>query len=492
MVYNFSTGRMRLNTLTILLIILLPILIFFFTRGVITHDEGYILNSSQKFLSGQMPYRDYHFVYSPGSIFLTALSFALLGVSVISSRILMLIIALLSIALVYAIILKATRNKLYGIIATLLFAAWGPTHINFSWPVMFAIFAGLLTSFLLMKFLETRHERYLFFSGLSAFLILLAKQNFGIIFVIPILVFFLVKSSRQFKYFSTFSMGYMWGIIGFVIYLLYTSSFGAFISDFYFFTVKRILINDALTTHFIYPDFLIPMVLRTGFYLLLPFISIATLILLYIRRRFHLLFIPTFILAYYIVGIRPTTDYNHLVPLLSLIGIPLVLFLRFNIYTTLRIFILLVSAILILTGFQTGLFKGYYRWDTPLVEHNYYLSESRLHIFTNEKFYIEFKEMISTTEKYTNDNDYIFVNSYNPLLYFITKRQEPVKNNYLTVEIDPKEYYAEVVGNLVAKKIKIIYLDHNSLKNLPIKKFIESNYYFLKTIQDFDVYILKS
>ncbi len=491
MIYNFSTGRMRLNTLTILYILLLPILIFFFTRGVITHDEGYILNSSWKMLSGIMPYRDFHFVYTPGSLFLTTLSFALFGVSILSSRILMLFIAVASIALIYGIIVKATNNRLYAVIAILIFVAWGPTHINFSWPVMYAIFTGLLTSYLLMKFLETRQARFLYFSGISAFLVFVAKQNFGVVFIAPVFIFFLTKSSRQVKYLLNFLTGYIWGIIGFLLYLLNASSFGPFFSDLYFFTIKRILINDALTTHFIYKDHFIPMIFRTGFYLLIPFVCIATLILLYTRRRFHLLFLPTFVLLFYIVGIRPTTDYIHLVPLLSLIGIPIVLYLRFNIYTMLRYLILVFSLILIVVGFHTALYKGYYRWDTPLITHNYFLNNDRIHIFTNEKFYYEFNDMIATTSRYTKDEDYIFVNSYNPLLYFITNRREPVKNNYLTTEINPKEYYEEMVGNLVAKKIKLVILDHKSIQNLPVKKFINDNYYFLKTIQDFDIYILK-
>ncbi len=492
MIYNFSTGRMRLTTLTILLIILLPILIFFFTRGVTTHDEGYILNSSWKMLSGSMPYRDFHFVYTPGSLFLTALSFALFGVSILSSRIVMIFLAIGSIVLIYEIIVRATKNKLYAIIAVLIFVAWGPTHINFSWPVMYSIFTAFLALYLLMKFLETRQTRFLYFSGISAFFVFVAKQNFGIIFIIPILIFFLTKSSRQAKYLLNFLTGYMWGIIGFTIYLLKTSSFGPFLSDLYFFTIKRILINDALTTHFIYHDQPLVMILRTSFYLLIPIVSIATFILLYIRRRFHLLFLPVFVLVFYIVGIRPTTDYIHLVPLLSLIGIPIALYLRFNIYTTVRYLLLIFSLTLIIIGFQTALYKGYYRWDTPLVTHNYFMNENRSHIFVNEKFYFEFKDMITTTSRFTKKGDYIFVNSYNPLLYFITDRKEPVKNNYLTVEIDPKEYYSEMVGNLVAKKIKIVILDHNSIQNLPVKKFINDNYFFLKTIQDFDIYLLKS
>ncbi len=479
---------MKLSYLSILLLFLFPFFVFFMTRGIITHDEGYILFSSEKLINGLLPYRDFHFVYTPLSLFLTSLSFIVFKTSVLSSRILMIAIAMLSSLLIYKLVILSTKNKLYATIAVLIFAGWGPTHINFSWPVIYSIFTGLLTCYLLLKFLSTRIISFLVLAGLSSFLIFLAKQNFGIAFMIPIVTFFIIPNARSTKYIFPFLFGYIWGFIFFALYLLQTQSFAPFINDLYIFTLKRIIIDSKLTTQFIYQDSLLKMILRTTIYLLPAITSAAAFVLLLIRRRFHLLYLSLFVVVFYIAGIRPTTDYIHLVPLLSLIGIPIALFLRYNISSTIRLLILLFSFFIIILGFQTALFKGYYRWDSPLIDHNFFYNNSKVNIFINGKTNYEFTELTRIVDEKTKKGDYILVNSYSPMLYFVTQRQEPTKNNYLTAGVDPEGYYKEVLGNLVAKKVKVVILDHNSINSLPIKNFLLVNYHHEKTVQDFDIY----
>lgn len=481
---------MRLSYLSILLLLILPILLFFVLRGVVIHDEGYILNSSERLLHGQLPYRDFHFVYTPLSLYATSLIFAILTPSILSSRLLILILCLLSSYFIYKIIFVSTRNRFYATLSLLLFVAWGPTHINFSWPVVYAIFTGLLTCYFLMKFIQTRNSIFLFSAGIGSFLVFLAKQNFGIAVLLPVIVFFSIKHARQLRYISSFLYGYIWSFIFFVSYLLYNSSFRQFVDDLYLFTIKRIVINSGLTTAFIYHDAPFSMLLRTAFYVLPAILALACIVLLFIRRRFHLLFLPVFVLAFYIVGIRPTTDYIHLVSLLSLIGIPLSLYIRYNTSSTLRILLICLALFMIWLGFETALFKGYYRWDSPLITHNKFFQNKKVDIFLNDKSTFIFGELIGIANKYTKPGDYIFVNSYNPMLYFVMDRNEPTKHNFLSSEFIPETYYNEARGNLIAKKVKILILTHNSLQNTPLKPFINRNYRFLKVVGDFDIFVL--
>lgn len=480
---------MRLSYPTILLLILLPIIIFFLLHGVVIHDEGYILNSSEKLLRGLLPYRDFHFVYTPGTLYATAFSFMILKPSILTSRILMLFVTLITCLLIYKTVIIPTKNKLYATLAVLLFASWGPTHINFVWPVMFTITAGILSCYLILKFLETRKELFLFFAGIAAFSVFLFKQNFGVAILLPITVFFFTKNVRTLKYISTFAYGYIWSFIAFTLYLLSTDSFKPFVYDLYDFTIQRIIINSHLATPFIYPDSFTNMLGRTLFYLIPIGVSLISFIILFIRRRFHLLFLPAFVASFYFFGIRPTTDYVHLAPLLAIIGIPIALFLRYNIMSTLRWLVLFGAVILIFLGFQTGLYKGYYRWDAPLIYHNNYFNNSRGLIFINDKFDYEFNEIIKVVNTHTGTNEYILINSYNPMLYFITNRAEPTKNNYLKIEVNFSDYYREVLGTLVAKKVKLLVLDKDSINQIPIKNYILQNYHLARTITDFDIYL---
>ena len=478
---------MRPSYLVTLIIILLPILIFFHTHGVITHDEGYILHNAQMTLEGQIPFRDFRFVYTPGSLLLTALSFKLFGVSVLSSRILMLTLSIISTILIYKCVQMPTRNKLYSTIAVLIYVAWGPTHINFSWPVMFVMPFALLACYLALKFLETRNSKYLFFAGFVAFSVFVFKQNFGLAIMLPFIAFFLVKSSREFKYISSFIYGVLWGGIGYIIYLLVTNSFAGFIDDLNFYTIKWILVNKSLNTPFIFNDSLLPMIGRTSLYLTPIIVSIFSVIILLVRRRFHLVFLSLFTASFYIFGIRPTTDYVHLAPIMALIGIPIGLILRYNISTNIRYLIFLISIFFIFLGFQTALFKGYYRWDEPLIRHNNFYG-STANIFINEKSKDVFQNVENLINENTSPFDYIYVDSFNQMLYFISQRKDPMNESFLSLWNGPSTYYERVLGNLVAKEVKILFLRHKSLDTLPIQKYIKANYEFVETIYDYDAY----
>jgi len=484
-------GRMKLSTIFKLLLLILPILLYFLTRGIITHDEGYILHSASKILDGQVPYRDFHFVYTPGSIYITALSFAIFSPTVLTSRILMIIISLVTVTLTYLIVMRSTNNKMYAILASIIFVAWGPSHTNFSWPVMYAISSGLLTMYLLSKSNNTT-QKQLFLAGLLTFSVFWFKQNFGIAMALPIILFFLFNFDKKITSILSFAYGLIWGLIIFLIYLLATESFAPFIIDFLDFTLKRIVINGALTTSFFYFDSIIPFVLRSTLYLLPAILSIACMGILIIRKRYHLLFIPSFVLAFYIVGIRPTTDYVHLTPLLSLIGLPIAIILRYSAISTIRQITILLVATTILMGFHTALFKGYYRWDEPITKHDNLFLSNNVNIFINEKSSNTFRRLTEITTQHTQKNDYILVNSYHPLFYFITQRQEPIQDNYLRTDIDPVSYYHEVLGQLVAKDIKLIILPTNSIESIPIAEFVSKNYNFLETLYDHDIYLKKS
>lgn len=469
------------------ILVLLLILVFFHTRGVITHDEGYILQSSLRFLNGEIPYKDFHFAYTPGSIFLTSLSFLLFSPSILSSRILMILISLITSVLIYRTIFLSTRNKLYSFLAVFMYIAWGPTHINFAWPVMFCIPLGILVCYLFLKFIETPKERFLFLAGITVFLLFLFKQNFGVAGIVATFLFFLTyRKAQTLSTFLTFAYGFIWSGILFSLYLFVTNSFVDFFNDLYFFTFNRILIQGGLDTPFIFYDIPLKTFARALLYLSPLIASIASIALIIIRRRYILLFISAFVLSFYIVGIRPTTDYIHLVPLLSLIGIPLVFFLRFNTFSTIRIVTIVGIIGLTGLGFYTALFKGYYRWDEPLFFHSTFYSDSRVNIFVSDKTKNDFSKFINVIDANSKKGDYILINSYAPMYYFISKRLEPTRNNYVTYDVNRGRYEYEVILALSRKHIPLIILPKQSIE--PINAFIKSTYTYLDSFGDYEVY----
>ena len=109
-------------------------------------------------------------------------------------------------------------------------------------------------------------------------------------------------------------------------------------------------------------------------------------------------------------------------------------------------------------------------------------------IFLSDKLFTEFDEISKTVNTYTKPTDAIYVNSFTPIIYFIANRPEATQQNFLSSGIDEKQFYSEVVNNLEGKRVKLIFLNHNSIDTLPIKEYLKTNYLFLKRIGDNDVY----
>src|SRR3990172_6805151 len=119
------------------------VLIFFFNRGFAYYDEGFILHAAQRILQGELPYKDFDLIYTPGTVFLTAASFKVFGESILTGRILALLVSLLAGCLVFQVCHRATKNSLGAFLAVFVYLAWGATHINFPWPTMLALTTGL-------------------------------------------------------------------------------------------------------------------------------------------------------------------------------------------------------------------------------------------------------------------------------------------------------------------------------------------------------------
>ena len=151
----WSKGRMKLSKSKLFFsVLVLAILTFFHLRGSVIGDEGYILNSSLKLINGSVPYRDFTFIYTPGSLFITALSFLILSPSILTSRILMIAISAFTSFIIFKVSFKITKNTIYSILAVFIFLAWGPSHINFAWPIMFVIPLSFSLLYLLLVYYE--------------------------------------------------------------------------------------------------------------------------------------------------------------------------------------------------------------------------------------------------------------------------------------------------------------------------------------------------
>src|SRR3989344_3887407 len=98
---------------------------FVYSRGFIPHDEGWILHPAQRITQGQLPYRDFHYIYTPGVAYFIAFVFKLFGPIIVGSRAASLSSPLSSGWLFWAIGQKRAPKSPLFFLAAAIYLPWG-------------------------------------------------------------------------------------------------------------------------------------------------------------------------------------------------------------------------------------------------------------------------------------------------------------------------------------------------------------------------------
>src|SRR3989338_5741444 len=468
--------------------VLILSLTIFFNRGFSYYDEGFILHAAERIVSGEIPYRDFDFIYTPGTIFLVALGFKLFGESILVGRVLTMSVAILTALLIYFVTNRITKNKLLSFFSLLVYLSWGPMHINFPWPTLFALSTGLLSTFFLsttlMGSLDSKKSSLgmttAFLAGMMGFVTFLFKQNLGMAVLLSSLLSLIIVRKAKMKSLIVLALGVFMAFAVFLTYLLLTKSTKSFIDNFYFYTVKTVLLDQAFATDF-------PKGLKSLIYLFPGLVSLASLIFVY-RNKKNYIHLPLFTLFFYLFGIRPTTDFVHLVLPMASIGIPLSLIL---LKAKQKIFVYGLFLSIIVSGFYTGLWKNYYRWDSSLIKQTYFIEDPRTRILVDQKFNRVIPEVLTFISGKSKKSDNIFVFYNAAMFYFLSERKNPTR--YINFSPDLSlggSREKGVINNLKEKNVKIV-LTHESPDrwgNPLITKFILKNYQKKKEIFEFAIW----
>lgn len=474
------------NIAIIFWVIIGIILIFFHFRGLSIHDGGYIINSAQKMLGGEMIYKDFDFVYTPGSVLLTAAIFKIFSQSIFIERLFALIISLFTVYILYKLLKLLTSNFLLLITILIFYISWGPTHINFISPVMLSLTTGICTIFFLLKLLHEKNNKYLLYAGLTTGLTFLMKQNFGIMLFSTGISFFIFNHSfRRKTYINQYLIGAAIPLVSFLVFLILTGSLIGYINNFWFYTIQNIILKQQLTTQFFYGSNIFQKIIKATFYLIPVWVSIIVgLNLLKHNRKY--LFICVWVILYYFVSIRPETDFIHLIPILSITGIVIVLLHSTRRVDRLGFYIFSISMIIL--GFYTGLFMGYYRWEKPLVQNIYWNNNKNVKIWTDSRWFQFIDELNHTLNKLSNKNDYLYIHANTPLLYFITERRNPTRFDFIIPYTEEKQYQEEIIQDLKSKKVKLVITEKSDPFTTSVSQFIRTEYQPIKEIDQFVVW----
>jgi hypothetical protein len=250
----------------------------------------------------------------------------------------------------------------------------------------------------------------------------------------------------------------------------------------YVYTVQRIIIEQTLSTGFIFGNSIYA-VGKSLFYLL-PLIVSVWVSIICVKQQKQLLFLPIFVGIFYVLGIRPTTDFIHLTPLLSLLGVAFLPIYSSQKKGIIKHIAFVCSIILIFIGIYAAYFSGFYKWEPERKNDIYFSPLPKTAIFLDDYHKNELESLQKEIQKRTKKSEYIYVYGYIPLLYFITDRQNPTPYDL----IEPTEFYNKVEKDVIRKLQKNhvrVVLTTGKLGETNVGEYIQKEYTISSKINGF-------
>lgn len=477
-----------------LFMITFGLLFHVFIRGYNPQDEAWVLYGAWRIFEGEIPYLDFQYLYTPLTAFLGAFSFLIFDVSIFSQRLLALIIASSTSAVLYSLLRLFKLSQITSLVFVLLFIIWGPLHTNYLSPAIISIEIGIVYLFLLIRgFQKSESTLFLFFAGNLGAIIILTKQTFGTAIIIHafLLGIYFFQNQKKKQLISFYSGIIVPGLI-FLIYLFTTNSLNAFISEMYSF-----LILDAAAGGFSYQTpftFPAPFLYKAAKIALYSFPLVISLLslLLEIRQKSSLFFIPLLGGLFYIVGIQPVLDTIHLSPLIALSSLSMGLLFARSRFKKARLGIFLFTFILVIVGLFNGIFRNYFKWFSPIYTNNSPLTSPYGKILINPNDAKIINETTLHVTQNTTEKDYFFNYGMTPLFYFLSQRVSPSKFNTIETRNVTGSNLNILMNDLRNNKPKLIISDGTFAGiNPKIEQFIISSYEQTATISGRPVFKIR-
>ena len=163
--------------------------------GIDVYDEGIALLGAQNVLGGQIPYRDFFYLYPPGGLYLNAALFKVFGPSIIVGRILEALIAFLTVVCVFFVTKRIATQKyatIASILAIVIFILVGSPGISPGINLLIGVLIALLACIYLFHLHTFDKTRDMLVLGLATALLMFFRLDFGLYLFISLSVILLL------------------------------------------------------------------------------------------------------------------------------------------------------------------------------------------------------------------------------------------------------------------------------------------------------------
>jgi hypothetical protein len=148
------------------------------TQVVNAYDEGFVLYGASRILNGDVPYKDFWLVYTPGQFYAVAGLFAMFGESVLTERIWDTIARLSLVIGVYLVAAALSPPKI-AIIPSIVVTIWlGPVEY-YGYAVFPSLSFSIFGAFCLLKYISSGQLYWLIASGLAVGMAIIFRHDIG-------------------------------------------------------------------------------------------------------------------------------------------------------------------------------------------------------------------------------------------------------------------------------------------------------------------------
>lgn len=179
-----------------------------FNQPLALYDEGITVYGAVRVLNGDIPYRDFWTIYSPGQFYALAGLFKLFGTSIIVERVWDTLLRAL-ISLTIFLVAERLSSRLYAIFPWIITTLWMQYYVVHGYSVFPALLFNLLSVYLLIIFFSRQTDNIkkgpllLLTAGLSTGFAILFKHDLGLyslvagLAVVPAFIFFNMTSKNN-------------------------------------------------------------------------------------------------------------------------------------------------------------------------------------------------------------------------------------------------------------------------------------------------------
>lgn len=220
-------------------------------------DFSYFIENSYRVYIGQIPYKDFVLVLTPGTYYIGALIMKIFGTSYNFQIIYIMTISFFTVILSYGILGFFSNKKKLNAVLLLPLLFSGHTIYRFPSYDINSVFFVLLGIYFLLTLHHEKNSSLFsyFFSGMLISLPFLFKQNTGAVYLILMLLLeyihiYFFERKKQIQKATLFTGGSLLIFILFVFYLLYNHSISQFVFQAFTFPLKARNVGGVISLFF--------------------------------------------------------------------------------------------------------------------------------------------------------------------------------------------------------------------------------------------------